>query len=135
MSAPLLAIDPGRDKCGLAVVSREGAILRRRVVPRAEIVAAALSWSRDCSPDLLLLGSATGARELETELRAAFPLLPLHIVDEHGSTLEARALFWQEHPPRGWRKLLPVSLQTPPSPLDDLAAVVLARRFLAVQGR
>ncbi|HKM17981.1 MAG TPA: pre-16S rRNA-processing nuclease YqgF, partial [Limnochordia bacterium] len=34
------------------------------------------------------------------------------------------------HPPRGWRRLLPVSLQTPPVPIDDYVAVILAQRYL-----
>jgi hypothetical protein len=51
-------------------------------------------------------------------------------VNERDSTLEARDLYWKEVPPRGWRRLVPLSLQVPPEPIDDFAAVVLARRHL-----
>jgi hypothetical protein len=59
------------------------------------------------------------------------PEVDITTVDETGSTLEARVLYWQEHRPRGWRRLVPLSLQVPPEPVDDFAAVVLARRFLS----
>ncbi|MFC2525954.1 MAG: pre-16S rRNA-processing nuclease YqgF, partial [Selenomonas noxia] len=37
MSGPVLAIDPGREKCGVAVLSAEGAILVRKVVATADL--------------------------------------------------------------------------------------------------
>jgi hypothetical protein len=55
----------------------------------------------------------------------------VHSVDEKNSTLEARPLYWQEYPRRGLLRLLPISLLAPPVAIDDFAAVVLGRRFLA----
>ena len=43
----------------------------------------------------------------------------------------ARELYFREHPPRGWRRLVPTGLQLPPVPVDDYAAILIARRFLA----
>ena len=39
------------------------------------------------------------------------------------------------NPPRGWRRLLPVSMQMPPEPYDDYVAVILAQRFLRGDGK
>lgn len=39
---PILAIDPGREKCGIAVVGLDGQVLHREIVPTKEIAAAAL---------------------------------------------------------------------------------------------
>jgi hypothetical protein len=57
--------------------------------------------------------------------------VPVHIIDETDTTYRARALYFAEHPPRGWRRLLPLGLQVPPGPIDDYAAMLIARRYLA----
>lgn len=125
----ILAIDPGRGKCGLAVVNKKE-VLHRAVIPRQRIVDAV----RDCLEhyqgiDEIILGDRTGSAKLRDELEAVLSF-PISFVDEHLSTQEARNLYWQENPPRGWRRLLPLSLQAPPEPYDDLVAVVLARKYL-----
>ena len=53
------------------------------------------------------------------------------IVDEKNTTLEARKLYWKKNPPSGWRRLLPISMQVPPVPVDDIAAEVLANKYRA----
>ncbi|MGI6557716.1 MAG: hypothetical protein ACOX20_01735 [Limnochordia bacterium] len=127
----ILAIDPGRGKCGLAVVTKSG-IVHRAIVPREGIVFAV----KDCLQrftgiDRVVLGDRTGSHELRAELESVVGGIPISFVDEHLSTQEARRLYWQENPPRGWRRLMPLSLQVPPEPYDDLVAVVLARRYMA----
>ena len=61
------------------------------------------------------------------------PGFTVYEVDETRSTEEARDLYWELFPPKGWRKLIPLGLQVPPEPLDGLAAVVQVRRFLQQQ--
>ena len=127
----ILAIDPGRGKCGLAVVNKSGTV-HRAIVPREGIVFAV----KDCLQrftgiDRVVLGDRTGSHELRAELKSVVAGIPVSFVDEHLSTQEARRLFWRENPPRGWRRLIPLSLQAPPEPYDDLVAVVLARRYMA----
>jgi hypothetical protein len=39
-------------------------------------------------------------------------------------------LYWQENPPKGLKKLIPLGMLVPPVPLDAYAAVILVRRFL-----
>ncbi len=53
------------------------------------------------------------------------------MIDEHRSSEQGRRRYFRENPPRGWRRLLPVGLQTPPRAYDDYVAVVLAERYLA----
>jgi len=127
----ILAVDPGREKCGLALVEDDGAIQWRAVVPRVEAATRACELLAQHKLAKLILGHATTARDFQRELLALVPQLEIVTVNETNSTLEARALYWQSNAPRGWRKMLPLSLQEPPEPLDDFAAVVLARRFLA----
>jgi RNase H-fold protein (predicted Holliday junction resolvase) len=124
----VLSIDPGREKCGVAVVEDTPRVLWQAIIPRAEferdIGTILLEWQ----PDAVLLGHATTSQALHKVL-LAHTTIPIHIVEETGSTLEARELFWQANPPCGWRRWVPLSLQEPPVPLDDFAAIVLARRF------
>lgn len=78
------------------------------------------------------LGTGTNAAGIRTLLAAVG--VPVHLVDERETTLRARALYFADHPPRGWRKLIPLGMQVPPRPIDDYAAVLIARRFLADAG-
>ncbi len=129
----VLAIDPGRDKCGVAVAvvdeTGEVNVLERRIVPRAQIGEVLPAIVQQHNVQRIVLGHATTSVTLKAELLRRAPDVDIETVDETGSTLEARELYWQEHRPRGWRRLVPLSLQVPPEPVDDFAAVVLARRF------
>lgn len=125
----LLAIDPGRDKCGLAVAEGRR-ILERRVVSTAELAAAVGQWVAAHHVERLVLGNRTGAEDVRRLLSSAFPNVPIVLVAEQDTTLEARRRYFRDHPPRGWRRLLPVSMQVPPRPYDDYAAVVIAERYL-----
>ena len=54
----------------------------------------------------------------------------IEVVDEYRTTDEARKLYWKIHPPRGLWRLVPTTMRVPPVPVDDLVAVILARRYL-----
>ncbi len=56
--------------------------------------------------------------------------LPIVWVDEFETSRLARTLYFNDHPPRGWRRLIPLGLQVPRRPVDDYAAIAIARRFL-----
>ncbi|MEO6908119.1 MAG: resolvase, partial [Abditibacteriaceae bacterium] len=82
----------------------------------------------------IVYGESTGAKnirqlldESQQENRNTFTI---HSVDEKNSTLEARPLYWLEYPRLGLMRFIPISLLSPPVPIDDFAAVVLGRRFL-----
>jgi hypothetical protein len=77
----------------------------------------------------IALGGGTNAGPIKAALRRLG--LPIHSVDEFETTRFARTLYFAEHPPRGWRRLIPVGMQLPPRPIDDYAAILIARRFLA----
>jgi len=128
---PLLAIDPGREKCGVAVVSPLGSILELGVSPLTELGELISRLCAQFSPDAIVVGDRTGHAEAVQAVRALPVDLPVHLIDERSSTLKGRELYFECNPPRGWRRLLPLSFQTPPVPIDAYAAAVLARRFCA----
>ncbi|BAS28879.1 RuvC family protein [Limnochorda pilosa] len=129
----ILAMDPGRVKCGLAVVSMGGEVLARRVVPSEDALEQVRAWSRHYQPARLILGNATGARAWRAALEAAEGLPPVVLVDERRSSEEGRRRYVEAHR-RGWRRWLPSGLQTPAEPYDDLVAVILAERYLQSAG-
>ncbi len=131
MIASVLAIDPGRIKCGVAVVSRTNGVLVRTIVPKGDIPLTVRLFEARFDPDAIVVGGATGSRDIINSLSTIS--IPLHIVDEHLSTQQAKARFFKDNPPRWWRRLIPLGLQVPPIPYDDYAAVLLAERFLCSQ--
>ena len=52
------------------------------------------------------------------------------LINEYRTTDEARKLYFQENPPKGWKKLIPLGMQVPPVPVDDYAAIVIGRKYL-----
>ncbi len=124
----VLAVDPGREKCGVAVCGPEG-VVARQVVPLPEVVGLVRRWAADHGVDAVLVGDQTGAKQVLNRLSGLpVPVMP---VRERGTTLLARRRYFRDHPPRGWRRLLPLSFQVPPEPYDDYAAVVIAETYLA----
>jgi RNase H-fold protein (predicted Holliday junction resolvase) len=126
----VMAVDPGRDKCGIAVVRADGEALAQEIVPVVELGARARALGRSYQIAVIVVGDRTGSDTALAALESALPEIETVTVDEHRSSEEARRLYFRRHPPRGWRRLLPLTLQTPPRPCDDYVAVILARRYL-----
>lgn len=117
------AFDPGHN-IGLAVVSPHGELLLARVLSPAEL--------RDLpvpSSVTVVAGDGTGSAELLAELGRRG--VRAELVDETGSTLQGRELYWQHNPPAGLLRLLPPGLRPVPDGLDAYAAWALALRWLS----
>jgi len=131
----VLAIDPGSHKCGMALVKREEqgqlTLVWRAVVPK-EMVIPKMHEAYVHDPyQLVIIGSSTGSKDVVNAVRNHLPGLGTLVVDEKETTIQARERYWEHNPRRGWRKLLPASLQVPPTPYDDFAALILAERVLS----
>ena len=128
----VLAVDPGREKCGAAVCDAEG-VITHRVVPTSEVAGLVETWTSEYGVDVVLVGNRTGGKRVFDLIRG----LPVAVcmAEEAETTLQARHRYFRDHPPKGWRKLLPLSLQIPPEPYDDYAAAVIGERYLHARGR
>jgi len=125
----LLGIDPGTRKCGFAVVERLGAPpVDLSIVPLAAIADRLTSLIGTYPIDRVAIGRGTNATEIVDAVRATG--LPFALVDERETTLLARARFFDDHPPRGWRRLIPRGMLLPDRPIDDYAALLIAERYL-----
>ena len=146
----ILAIDPGRDKCGWVFASEEGKLVAsgifsadraaeffRAVVSGKgrEIASFALektgSFPEWFSVHECLVGNGTG-KELLLSLAKSVSI-GVKLVPEKGTTLLARKLYWKHHPPRGIRKLLPEGMRVPPRDVDDFAALAIVLKFIESQ--
>jgi RNase H-fold protein (predicted Holliday junction resolvase) len=131
----LLGFDPGRDKCGLAVMGKQQQLLYHQVVPSAEAIATLQQLCQQFSIATLVMGDQTTAKkwkqQLERELSASLPIV---LVDERYSSLEARDRYWQMYPPTGLQRLIPQGMREPPRPIDDIVAILLIERYLKELG-
>lgn len=122
----VIAIDPGRDKCGFAAVAAGGRLLKRSIVPTPDVSAALRDLRTDFPEADLIIGDGTGSEAVS----ALLGNVTLTVVPEAHTTDRALELWRDEVQPTGWRRLLPRSLRFPPGPIDDYAAWVLARDYL-----
>ena len=134
MNETIIAIDPGREKCGIAVVHRQNGVLTQKVINTIELNTVVQQLITDYHTSTVVIGDGTSSHEAKQSLEqikiAGQPLVVI-FVDEHHSTDQARIRYWSENPPRGLMRLIPVTMQVPPKPVDDYVAVILAERYFA----
>ena len=123
-----MGIDPGRDKCGVAILTAAGEIKYQRVVPTEELDTVIKNLAAQFDIEKVILGDGTTHKAAAKKISTSG--LTFELVDEKHTTEEARREFWIKNPPHGWRKLLPTSMQVPPEPVDAIVAEILVRRYL-----
>jgi RNase H-fold protein (predicted Holliday junction resolvase) len=127
----ILGFDPGRDKCGIAVMGLDRQLFHHQVVLANEAIANIETQLQRFPVSLMVMGDQTTAKKWKQQLNQELSK-PTNIilVDERYSTLQARDRYWQMYPPQGITKLLPKGLRQPPRPIDDIVAVLLIERYL-----
>ncbi len=125
-----LGFDPGKDKCGLAVVDRTGVASHHEVYPSNTLLEQLPDFCNQWQVSQLIVGDRTTAKQWQKKLAQALPAIPIVLVDEHYSTLAARDLYWEMYPAQGFQRLIPQGMRLPPRPIDDLVAIILVRRYL-----
>jgi RNase H-fold protein (predicted Holliday junction resolvase) len=126
----IVGIDPGRDKCGVAVLNSSAEILFEKVIETSEFETILKNLVEQYNPQLVILGDGTTHKNAEKILRSLN--LEVKVVDEKHTTEEARKLYWKKNPPHGWRRILPTSMQVPPEPVDGIVAEILVKRHLKI---
>jgi RNase H-fold protein (predicted Holliday junction resolvase) len=128
----VLGIDPGMKKAGYALLEVTGLVVTRGIEP-IETLEAKLKTLLTAHPVVALaIGAGTNARAISGTLSNLG--VPIELVDERDTTLRARRLYYAENRAPLWQRLLPLGLRFPPRPIDDYAAELIARRFLALKG-
>ena len=130
----VLAIDPGTSKVGMAVVRRDEddklSLDWRAICPRDQLGSSIAEALSKFTIDLVIVGNGTKYKEIVAEIRELTPSMGVLVVDEKDTTMQARERYWEHNPRRGWRRLMPATLQVPTAPVDDFVALILAERVL-----
>lgn len=112
------------------MLDETGKVLIRQVIETARLEQMVAEWHKAYGFSCLVEGNGTTSGQARSRLKQALPSLDIRVVDEYRTTEMARGEYWKVNPPTGWRRLLPLFLQVPPEPVDDLVAVILGRRYL-----
>ena len=130
----IIAVDPGRSKCGVAVVGGPATITRKhRQVVATDRLVVELGILLRRFPEIrtIIIGAGTGSAPLRKAVKSTFSNQSVVTVDEHRSSERGRARFLKENVPAGWRRIMPPSLRTPEVPYDDYVAIILAEEYFA----
>jgi RNase H-fold protein (predicted Holliday junction resolvase) len=126
----ILGIDPGTRKCGYAVLEQGGGVpVAIGIVETPGLGDLVAELLRRHPIEAVALGGGTHATLVALILAGCG--LPVHVVDERETSLRARSRYFRDHPPRGWRRLVPRGMLLPPRPVDDYAALLIAERYAA----
>jgi len=127
----ILGFDPGRDKCGIAIMDKNRKIYYHQVVESAKITTTIIELNQKFDINLIVIGDQTTSKIWEQNLTKIISnKVPIIKVDERYSSLEARDRYWQLYPPPWFVRLIPKGMRIPPRPIDDIVAIILIERYL-----
>ena len=129
MNDEILAIDPGREKTGIAILKNSD-VLEHKIINSDELVQIIKSLLEKYIIKTIVMGNGTSSKKKYDLLKQEFIDRDIVLINEYRTTDEARKLYFQENPPKGWKKLIPLGMQVPPVPVDDYAAIVIGRKYL-----
>ena len=126
----MMGFDPGRDKCGVAIMNDQAEVLYSQVI-RADQVANLLpQLFRQFACQVLVMGNQTTSQLWQNQLKIILPAVPIILLDERYTTVQARQRYWQIYPAQGLTKLIPLGMRSPPPPVDDIVAMILIEKYL-----
>lgn len=129
MNDEILAIDPGREKTGIAILNNSD-VLEHKIINSEELVQIIKSLLEKYIIKTIVMGNGTSSKKKYDLLKREFIDRDIVLINEYRTTDEARKLYFQENPLKGWKKLIPLGMQVPPVPVDDYAAIVIGRKYL-----
>ncbi len=130
----ILAIDPGSDKVGYAVVYYD---LSHGEMGIAYVSEMHRVFKKFCemspAPEAVIMGNGTAAAVLCRLYNDQDLEPPVRFAEEKNTTYKARERYFIENPPTGFWKIVPIGLQLPPCPIDDYAAWLIGEKYLIEQ--
>lgn len=129
----ILGLDPGRDKCGIAIIQGQQKLLYHQIVDSDQAIAKIGQLTQKYSLELIVMGNGTTSKSWYQQIKSNLATVPIITIDERNSTLEARDRYWLMYPPQGLQRIIPQGLRVPPRPVDDIVAIILIERYLITQ--
>lgn len=130
----ILAVDPGKDKTGCAVVEEDGGLVEKKVIPTTQYEKEIAALLSEYPVRAFIMGNGTRHRELEDRTNRLLQIMerPFRVVlvDEKYTTEMGEAWYWKDHPARGLARLIPKGMRTVPVPIDDYVAWIIGNIYL-----
>ena len=131
----VLAVDPGRDKTGVAILTKTAQLVMMDIVSTAS-VQKELETLLAMYPTItyMVCGNGTNHKVVGSIVKtlAIAQERAFAFMNEKHTTEEARRRYFEVHPPTGWKKLVPKGMLYPPVPVDDITAWIIGERWLLV---
>ncbi len=126
----ILGFDPGRYKCGVAVMGVDRRLHHHAIVLADRVLDDLQRLQNQFPLSLLVMGNQTTSDAWKQRLEELPTPIRIVLVDERNSTLEARDRYWKMYPAIGLQRIIPKGMRMPPRPLDDIVAILLIERYL-----
>lgn len=130
----LLAVDPGREKSGVAVMTSDSAkLVYKVIVPTVELETSLISMLQQYQAiSELICGNGTNHKFVFhiLETLGKTRSLPVTLAEEAHTTEAARKRYFEFHPPTGLKRLVPKGMLYPPVPVDDFTAWIIGEQYI-----
>lgn len=127
----LLGFDPGKDKCGVAIMKSDRSLIYHQVILSSEVIKILVNLCEKHQIHTIIMGDQTTAKKWQKQLKEQIPNhINIVMVDERYTSLKARDRYWQMNPAKGLTKLIPQGMREISSPIDDIVAILLIEKYL-----
>lgn len=132
----ILAIDPGSEKVGYAVVNLDLTHGDLGIGFLADMHRVFAKYCRDSSnpPMFIVMGNGTKNAVLCKLFNSLNLDIDIKLGEEKNTTYLARNRYFLENPPKGFWKLIPKGMLFPPRPIDDYAALLIGEGYIIQNG-
>lgn len=131
----LLAVDPGREKSGVAIMTCGHAeLIEKSIYPTDQLKTHLFDLSVQYKGQIkeFVCGNGTNHKHVFNILEMLGAELDIitNLVDEAHTTELARKRYFEVHPPKGLKRLIPKGLLYPPVPVDDFTAWIIGEQYI-----
>lgn len=130
----IIAVDPGREKTGVALLAiGDLRLIDKIIVPTEDVSGLCRRWLEEYSHiTQIVCGNGTNHNKVSKALAEVGKAYGKSVVltDEAHTTEEARHRYFEVNPPKGLKRLVPKGMLLPPEPVDDFTAWIIGERYL-----
>ena len=125
-----LGIDPGKDKCGFALLKHDQTPVFLDITGTKEFDKFLKELYDEYRFDLIILGTGTYSQKIKEKIEK-INLSPVVLIDEENTTIQAEKKYREDHPLKGYKKFLSkIADWRPAQDVDDYAAFIIAKKYL-----
>lgn len=132
----ILAIDPGSQKMGVAILDITGNLIEKKIIHNSFFEEYWKNILEKMDIHTIVSGDGTHHKDIiqriESIIKKYEKSIPVVLVNEKYTTEMAKQWYWKENNPYGLNRFLPQGLRTIPVPVDDYVAWILGRIFLGL---